>query len=149
ARRRPPCRCSPPALRGTPHRRPCCPLRRPTLRSQAACRRIAVRPRQCRPGASPLSPGRAAPAARRAPRRARRRWRCRWRGRRGDRSCPIPYGAMSDAHRLPRTVEPQRYELTLTPDLGAATFAGEERVRVLVHEPVTEIVLHAADLVIH
>jgi puromycin-sensitive aminopeptidase len=56
---------------------------------------------------------------------------------------------MSDAHRLPRTVEPQRYELTLTPDLGAATFAGEERVRVVVHEPVTEIVLNAAELVIH
>jgi puromycin-sensitive aminopeptidase len=53
---------------------------------------------------------------------------------------------MSDAHRLPRSVEPQRYELTLTPDLDAATFAGEERVRVLVHEPVSQIVLNAAEL---
>src|SRR5581483_4845195 len=56
---------------------------------------------------------------------------------------------MSDAHRLPRSVEPQRYELTLTPDLDTATFAGEERVRLLVHEPVTQIVLNAAELQIH
>ncbi len=50
------------------------------------------------------------------------------------------------SHRLPRTAEPQRYELTLTPDLGAATFAGEERVRLLVHEAVDELVLNAAEL---
>jgi puromycin-sensitive aminopeptidase len=56
---------------------------------------------------------------------------------------------MPDAFRLPRTVEPQHYELTLTPDLAAATFAGEERVRVLVHEPTTEVVLNAAELDIH
>ncbi|MBV9934519.1 MAG: M1 family metallopeptidase [Actinobacteria bacterium] len=53
---------------------------------------------------------------------------------------------MSDAYRLPRSIEPQRYELTLTPDLDAATFAGEERVRVLAHEAVNEIVLNAAEL---
>ena len=56
---------------------------------------------------------------------------------------------MPDSFRLPRTVEPQHYELTLTPDLAAATFAGEERVRVLVHEEVTELVLNAAELDIH
>ena len=56
---------------------------------------------------------------------------------------------MPDAHRLPRTVEPERYELTLTPDLDAATFAGEERVQVTVHEPVTEVVLNALDLEVH
>jgi len=38
---------------------------------------------------------------------------------------------MSDSHRLPRTVEPQRYEITLTPDLGAATFAPAQIVEQL------------------
>ena len=52
-------------------------------------------------------------------------------------------------YRLPRSVEPLRYELTLTPDLDRATFAGDERVRVEVHEPVTEIVLNAIELEIH
>jgi puromycin-sensitive aminopeptidase len=49
-------------------------------------------------------------------------------------------------YRLPRTVVPQRYELTLSPDLAAATFAGEERVRVVVGEPVDQIVLNAIEL---
>ena len=40
------------------------------------------------------------------------------------------------AYRLPRVVSPSRYEITLTPDLDAATFAGEERVEIRVHEPV-------------
>src|SRR3954467_15234472 len=50
------------------------------------------------------------------------------------------------AYRLPRVVTPTRYELTLTPDLDAATFAGEERVEVDVHEPVEELVLNAIEL---
>jgi puromycin-sensitive aminopeptidase len=50
------------------------------------------------------------------------------------------------SHRLPRTAEPQRYDLTLTPDLGAATFTGEEQVRLVVHEAVDELVLNAAEL---
>src|SRR4051794_26930813 len=55
--------------------------------------------------------------------------------------------AVADAaHRLPRTVAPERYELTLTPDLDAATFAGEERIEVRVQEPVAEIVLNAIEL---
>jgi len=49
-------------------------------------------------------------------------------------------------YRLPRNVEPLRYELTLTPDLDAATFAGEVRVSVRVNEPVTEVVLNAVEL---
>ena len=53
------------------------------------------------------------------------------------------------AHRLPRTVEPEHYELTFTVHLGERTFAGEERVRVRVHERVHEIVLNAADLHVH
>jgi puromycin-sensitive aminopeptidase len=52
-------------------------------------------------------------------------------------------------YRLPRTVEPDRYDLTLTPDLVDGTFAGESRVRVRVHQPVTEVVLNAIELEIH
>jgi puromycin-sensitive aminopeptidase len=49
-------------------------------------------------------------------------------------------------YRLPYTVEPQRYELTLSPDLDDAVFTGEVHIRVVVHEPVTEVVLNAAEL---
>jgi puromycin-sensitive aminopeptidase len=49
-------------------------------------------------------------------------------------------------YRLPRTVTPIHYELTLEPDLEAASFAGSMRVDVDVHEVVDEIVINAADL---
>jgi puromycin-sensitive aminopeptidase len=49
-------------------------------------------------------------------------------------------------YRLPRTVEPRRYELTLTPDLADSTFAGEERVELVVHEATSELVLNALEL---
>jgi puromycin-sensitive aminopeptidase len=52
---------------------------------------------------------------------------------------PVPY-------RLPRTIVPERYDLTLTPDLAQASFAGEARIRVLVTEAVTEVVLNAVEL---
>ncbi len=50
------------------------------------------------------------------------------------------------AYRLPRTVVPERYELTLTPDLHAFTFRGEESVALRVVEPVREIQLNALEL---
>jgi puromycin-sensitive aminopeptidase len=49
-------------------------------------------------------------------------------------------------YRLPTTVTPERYEMRLTPDLSAATFAGEEKVYIQVHERVRQIVLNAAEL---
>ena len=49
-------------------------------------------------------------------------------------------------HRLPRTVRPRRYDLTLEPDLDTATFAGEETIAVEVVEPTAEIVLNAAEI---
>ena len=54
--------------------------------------------------------------------------------------------AANDPYRLPRTVSPRRYDLTLAPDLGRAAFAGEARITVDVHEPVGEIVLNALEL---
>src|SRR5579871_2552849 len=49
-------------------------------------------------------------------------------------------------YRLPRSVLPDRYELTLTPDLPGATFAGEERISIRVEEAVSQIVLNAIEL---
>jgi puromycin-sensitive aminopeptidase len=51
-----------------------------------------------------------------------------------------------DAHRLPRTVTPSHYDLSLEPDLDAATFSGQVLITVEVHEPVIEIVLNAIEL---
>ena len=55
-------------------------------------------------------------------------------------------GGGESAYRLPRTVTPSRYELTIEPDLAAGTFRGAEDVRITIHEPVREIVLNAVDL---
>ncbi len=49
-------------------------------------------------------------------------------------------------YRLPRTVIPSHYDLTLEPDLDAATFTGTVEIDVEVVEPVTEIVLNAIEL---
>src|SRR5437870_4689540 len=53
---------------------------------------------------------------------------------------------VSDAYRLPRTVVPSRYDLLLTPDLGAATFAGDETITVTVHAATQAVVLNAVEL---
>ena len=50
------------------------------------------------------------------------------------------------AHRLPRNVVPEHYQLTFNVALAAGTFAGEERVRVAVLEEAHEIVLNAVGL---
>ena len=49
-------------------------------------------------------------------------------------------------YRLPRTVVPKHYELTLAPDLLAFTFEGIESITVGISEPTDEIVLNAAEL---
>ena len=52
-------------------------------------------------------------------------------------------------YRLPTTVNPERYELKLTPDLTTWTFTGDEKISIHVHEPVREIILNAAELELH
>src|SRR5712671_3413674 len=49
-------------------------------------------------------------------------------------------------YRLPANVTPERYDLILTPDLKAFTFAGSETVAISVHEATTEVVLNALEL---
>lgn len=51
-----------------------------------------------------------------------------------------------DPYRLPRTVIPSRYELTLEPDLQTARFAGSVSIAVEVTEPVEAVWLNAAEL---
>ncbi|MFC5862941.1 M1 family metallopeptidase [Acidicapsa dinghuensis] len=50
------------------------------------------------------------------------------------------------AQRLPKTVRPEHYTLTLSPDLQAATFTGDESVDVVLAEPLNAITLNAAEI---
>src|SRR5690242_10315824 len=49
-------------------------------------------------------------------------------------------------HRLPSNVVPQRYEISLIPDLRAFTFSGEELVNVRVVSATADVVLNALEL---
>ncbi len=51
-----------------------------------------------------------------------------------------------DAQRLPTNAIPQRYTLTLAPDLKSATFAGKEEIVVTLAQPTTSITLNAAQI---
>src|SRR5262249_50063818 len=50
------------------------------------------------------------------------------------------------AFRLPRTVIPERYDMTLEPDLRAFTFDGQETIEVTIQQTIDEIVLNAVEL---
>ena len=52
----------------------------------------------------------------------------------------------ANAQRLPSTVRPEHYALTLTPDLKAATFSGVESIDVILAEPTDHITLNAAEI---
>jgi puromycin-sensitive aminopeptidase len=54
--------------------------------------------------------------------------------------------AGTDPYRLPRTVVPARYALTLEPDLGTASFTGTVDAEVEVIEATSRIVLNAIEL---
>ena len=53
-----------------------------------------------------------------------------------------------DPYRLDHAVVPRRYEVELTPDLGAATFAGRVRIEVDVVDPTARITLNAIELAV-
>src|SRR5208337_1704666 len=52
----------------------------------------------------------------------------------------------ANAQRLPDTVRPDHYTLTLTPDLKAASFAGVETIDVTLAEPADHITLNSAEI---
>jgi puromycin-sensitive aminopeptidase len=57
-----------------------------------------------------------------------------------------PLADRASEYRLPANVVPERYEISLTPDLRAFTFSGEENVTVRVVIPTAEVVLNALEL---
>src|SRR5271170_4313982 len=52
----------------------------------------------------------------------------------------------AQAQRLPSGVHPDHYRLTLTPDLRAATFSGEETIDLVLDAPSRTITLNAAEI---
>ncbi|MBI3743720.1 MAG: M1 family metallopeptidase [Chloroflexi bacterium] len=52
----------------------------------------------------------------------------------------------SNPYRLPRSVVPERYDLTLEPDLDRAVFAGSEVIAVAVTEATDSVVLNAKEM---
>src|SRR5918996_892760 len=47
---------------------------------------------------------------------------------------------------LPAEIRPVKYQVSLSPNLTAFTFAGEETIEIEVHQPTSQIVLNAAEL---
>ena len=56
---------------------------------------------------------------------------------------------LQSPYRLPRTVLPSRYEVSLAPDLNTASFTGSVSIRATASDAVQEIVLNAIELDIH
>ena len=52
----------------------------------------------------------------------------------------------ASAARLPQSVIPNHYAITIAPDLVAETYRGDEAIDVDVKEPVSSITMHAIDL---
>jgi len=52
----------------------------------------------------------------------------------------------ANAQRLPNTVKPEHYTLTLAPDLKAATFTGKETIDVVIETPIDTIALNSAEI---
>ena len=52
----------------------------------------------------------------------------------------------AEAQRLPLTVVPEHYQLSFTPDLKDATFAGDETIDVRILKPTKLIILNAAEI---
>lgn len=61
-------------------------------------------------------------------------------------ACLLVLPAAGQAQRLPRTVIPHHYDLTLAPDFGDDTFRGVARIEVAIQEPTRSIELHAVEL---
>jgi aminopeptidase N/puromycin-sensitive aminopeptidase len=53
------------------------------------------------------------------------------------------------AARLPQSVIPDHYAISITPNLAAETFSGQETIDVDIKEPIDTIMLHSVDLDLH
>ncbi len=53
---------------------------------------------------------------------------------------------VAQAQRLPAGVRPEHYRLSLTPDLQAATFSGDETIDVILDAPSRSVTLNAAEI---
>jgi len=53
--------------------------------------------------------------------------------------------SFAKAQRLPDTVVPEHYQLTLTPDLQKKTFQGEETIRIRLQKATPTVTLNAAE----
>ena len=65
---------------------------------------------------------------------------------RADQPPAAPPATSQPSWRLPQTVVPEHYALTVTPDLASATFTGEESIDVRVSQATDRIVLNAAEI---
>jgi len=64
------------------------------------------------------------------------------------RACLVLLAISAAAQRLPQTVTPESYKITLAPDFNKDNFRGEETIQVKLTAPSTEIVLNSAEIVI-
>ena len=60
--------------------------------------------------------------------------------------CLLAACGVSSAQRLPQTVRPEHYSLTLAPDLKAATFTGVETIDVTLSQAQSSITLNSAEI---
>ena len=60
--------------------------------------------------------------------------------------CSLISAPSTDAQRLPTTVVPTHYRLTLAPDLKSATFWGVEQIDVNITQPLSSITLNSAEI---
>jgi len=60
--------------------------------------------------------------------------------------CSLISAPRADAQRLPTTVVPTHYRLTLAPDLKSATFWGVEQIDVNITQPLSSITLNSAEI---
>ena len=60
--------------------------------------------------------------------------------------CLLAACGVSSAQRLPQTVRPEHYALTLAPDLKAATFTGVETIDVTLSQAQSSITLNSAEI---
>jgi aminopeptidase N len=61
-------------------------------------------------------------------------------------SAVLIFSVSAIAQRLPDTVVPENYRLTLTPDLVKDNFAGDETIQMRIVKPTSSIVLNALDI---